>query len=154
MLSKTLTRDSAARILAAMDDFLDYVKQRRAALRKELTELDAAERIYRQSGAGSGNATLPFPAGLPTARPTIKEAVLQLLEEVHPIGLTALEIHDRLNRRWWRGELKRTSLSPQITRLKKDGKVVSERGTWKGVSIIEVGPPVLADGPKDDGEGG
>ena len=46
------------------------------------------------------------------------------------MGLTALEILNRLNRRWWRGELRRTSLSPQITRLKKDGKVVSERGMW------------------------
>ena len=33
------------------------------------------------------------------------------------MGLTALEILDRLNKRWWNGELERTSLSPQITRL-------------------------------------
>ena len=49
------------------------------------------------------------------------------------MGLTALEILDRLNRRWWRGELKRTSLSPQITRLKNNGDVIGERGTWKVV---------------------
>jgi len=45
------------------------------------------------------------------------------------MGLTALEILDRLNKRWWNGELERTSLSPQITRLKD--KVVNEKGTWK-----------------------
>lgn len=114
-----------------MDDFLNYVKQRKAVLRKELAELEAAERIYRHSGAGVGNATLPLQLSPRIVRPTIKDGVVQLLEEMYPTGLTALEILDRLNRRWWRGELKRTSLSPQITRLKKLGKVVSERGTWK-----------------------
>lgn len=116
-----------------MDDFLEYVKQRKAALRKELAELEAAERIYRQSGVATGEAALPFDLSAQTVRPGIKDGVVQLLEEVYPLGLTALEILDRLNRRWWRGQLKRTSLSPQITRLKKGGKVVSERGTWKVV---------------------
>jgi hypothetical protein len=114
-----------------MDDFLEYVKQRKAALKKELAELEAAERIYLQSGAGNESPMLPFQASEPMHRPTIKECVIQLLEEACPHGLTALEILDRLNRRWWRGQLKRTSLSPQITRLKKDKKVVSEHGTWK-----------------------
>ena len=162
-MSETLTRDSAARMLAAMDDFLNYVKHRKVALKKELAELESAERIYRQSGVGSGGPTLPFASGLLATRPTIKEGVVQLLEEIYPIGLTALEVLDRLNRRWWQGKLKRTSLSPQITRLKKDGKIVNERGTWKiasktaifpGVSKIDTGPPVLAGGPVNDGEGG
>jgi len=131
MLSESLTKDSAAAILASMDDFLEYVKQRKAALKKELAELEAAERVYRQSGAGNGSPMLPLQMGGPVNRPTIKEGVILLLEESHPKGLTALEILDRLNRRWWRGGLQRTSLSPQITRLKKDGKVVSQHGTWK-----------------------
>ena len=114
-----------------MDNFLEYVKRRKAALRKELEEIEAAERVYRQSGVGSGDATLPFNLPVQFVRPTIKEGIIQLLEEVYPMGLTALEILDRLNRRWWRGELKRTSLSPQITRLKNSGDVIGERGTWK-----------------------
>ena len=114
-----------------MDNFLEYVKRRKAALRKELEEIEAAERGYRQSGVGSGDATLPFNLPVQFVRPTIKEGIIQLLEEVYPMGLTALEILDRLNRRWWRGELKRTSLSPQITRLKNSGGVIGERGTWK-----------------------
>ncbi len=114
-----------------MDNFLEYVKRRKAALRKELEEIEAAERVYRQSGAGSGEAILPFNLSVQSVRPTIKEGIIQLLEEVYPMGLTALEILDRLNRRWWRGELKRTSLSPQITRLKNSGDVIGERGTWK-----------------------
>ena len=114
-----------------MDNFLEYVKRRKAALRKELEEIEAAERVYRQSGAGSGEAILPFNLSVQSVRPTIKEGIIQLLEEVYPMGLTALEILDRLNRRWWRGGLKRTSLSPQITRLKNSGDVIGERGTWK-----------------------
>ncbi len=139
MLSKLLTRDSVVRILATMDDFLEYVKRRKAALRKELTDLESAERIYRQSGITGGNPTLPFQVDGQIARPTIKEGVIQLLEETYPMGLTTLEILDRLNRRWWRGELRRTSLSPQISRLKKDGEVVSEQGTWK--LLKESAPP-------------
>lgn len=114
-----------------MDDFLEYVKRRKAALRKELAELQSAERVYQQSGTAGGNPMLPLQAGGPIQRPTIKECVLLLLEEASPMGLTALEILDRLNRRWWRGELKRTSLSPQISRLNRDKKVISEHGTWK-----------------------
>lgn len=114
-----------------MDDFLEYVKRRRAVLRKELADLESAKRIYEQSGTAVGSPMLPLQVGTRIARPTIKEGVLQLLKEASPMGLTALEILDRLNRRWWLGELKRTSLSPQITRLKKDGKVVPEHGTWK-----------------------
>lgn len=131
MLPELLTLNSSARMLATMDDFFEYVKRRKAAIRKELAELETAERIYKQSGVGGGNPTLPLQTGVPVAKPTIRESVIQLLEEAHPMGLTALEILDRLNRRWWRGELQRTSLSPQISRLKKDGMVVSERGTWK-----------------------
>ena len=72
MLSKTLNSESGALILASMDDFLEYVKQRKAALRKELGEIEAAERVYRQSGAGGGDATLPFDLSLQTVRPTIQ----------------------------------------------------------------------------------
>ena len=114
-----------------MDDFLEFVKQRRAALRKELLELETAERIYKQSGAGPEGAFLPLQGGPTPIKPTIKEGILQLLGEVYPMGLTALEILDRLNRRWWQGDLQRTSLSPQISRLSQEKKVVSERGTWK-----------------------
>jgi len=126
-----------------MDNFLEYVKRRKVALRKELAELEAAERIYRQSGASDQDATLPLNLSPQMPRPTIKEGIVQLLEEVYPMGLTALEILDRLNRRWWRGELKRTSLSPQITRLKNDGKVENERGAWKSVKkdAPEAGEP-------------
>ena len=144
MLSESLTQGSMAAMLASMDDFLNHVKHRKAALRKELADLEAAERIYRQSGVGGGNATLPLPLTAPPVRPTIKDGVVQLLKEVDPMGLTALEILDRLNRRWWRGGLKRTSLSPQITRLKKSGRVVSEHGTWRLPK--DNAPPEQSDG--------
>lgn len=129
-----------------MDDFLEYVRKRRSALKRELAELDSAERIYLQSGAAgtSAPATLSFQFPIQVERPTIKDGILQILSEVSPNGLTALEILERLNRRWWRGALQRTSLSPQITRLKADGKVINERGTWKAVEN---------NAPPDDTEG-
>jgi hypothetical protein len=129
---KLLIPDLSAAMLASMDDFLEYLRRRRAAIRKELAELDAAERLYLESGAAGAGVSLSFDFSGQMERPTIKEAVLQVLSEIYPNGLTALEILDRLNRRWWQGKLERTSLSPQISRLNKiDKKVVNERGTWK-----------------------
>ena len=129
-MRKLLTADSSGAILATMDNFLEYVKQRKAALRRELAELEAAERIYKESGADSDRSLSFNFVSAVEKRPKIKEAVLQLLREVYPNSLTALEILDRLNRRWWNGSLKRTSLSPQLSRLKEDQEVESRSGKW------------------------
>src|ERR1700733_11012450 len=48
---------------------------------------------------------------------TIKEAVLQLLRDA-PDGLTSHELLVALNDRYFEGELVRTSMSPQLARLK------------------------------------
>jgi seryl-tRNA synthetase len=64
------------------------------------------------------------------ARPTIKEAVLEVLKD-HADGMTALEILDEINARFFAGRITRTSLSPQLSRLKDDDKKIELRGnTW------------------------
>jgi hypothetical protein len=126
----------------SMSDFLAYVRKRRAELQKELADLETAERVFK-GAAEAGDATQVSEAGRGeispaltvravewAARPkTIKEMVLRLLTEAYPSGLTALEILEGVQKRWMPG-LERTSLSPQLTRLKNDALVINRVGKW------------------------
>jgi hypothetical protein len=60
-------------------------------------------------------------------QPTIKEAVMEVLKR-KPEGMTALEILAEINRRHFEGKIVRTSLSPQLSRLKNDNKKIILRG--------------------------
>lgn len=60
---------------------------------------------------------------------TIKEMVLELLTEVYPQGLDALKILEGIQARWLPG-LERTSLSPQLSRLKESGLIRNEDRKW------------------------
>jgi hypothetical protein len=63
-------------------------------------------------------------------RITIKEAILATLDH-KPDGLTALEILGELNEKYYGGELSRTSLSPQLSRLKdRDNKITLRGERW------------------------
>jgi hypothetical protein len=59
---------------------------------------------------------------------TTQEMVIDILSD-KPNGLSALDILDEINRRWSLG-LVRTSLSPQISRLKQKGKLRYSEGLW------------------------
>lgn len=61
-------------------------------------------------------------------KPTIKEAVMQVLLH-YPNGLTALEILREVNLRFALG-IVRTSLSPQLSRLKRDGRIRNAGIVW------------------------
>jgi uncharacterized protein YqgV (UPF0045/DUF77 family) len=61
---------------------------------------------------------------------TIMQAVLEVLKD-HPDGMTALEILHEINTRYFAGRIERTSLSPQLSRLKdRDGKIVLKGNRW------------------------
>jgi ribosomal protein S6 len=63
---------------------------------------------------------------------TIKEAVMEVLSETNE-GMTAVEILDAINKRF-RMNYPRTSLSPQLSRLKQEDKIVLEGRVWKAVN--------------------
>ncbi|APO49870.1 hypothetical protein LUI11_15990 [Bradyrhizobium diazoefficiens] len=66
----------------------------------------------------------------PKPRPTIMEAVLEVLNH-KPNGMTALEILDEINAKYFGGTIVRTSLSPQLSRLKnRDGKLELRGDRW------------------------
>jgi hypothetical protein len=122
-----------------MVDFLEFIRSRRLALQKEMRELDSAERLYlkAQQGAIAFDLTPPIDnsssvQNLLTGHPrrTIKGMVRDLLTSTQPNGLTALQLLDLMKLHW--GEnVERTSLSPQLTRLKDDGVIFNEHGVWK-----------------------
>lgn len=137
-------------IMATMNDFLQYVRKRRTALQRELSELEIAERIYRHSGVQMvpGQESLFEPIMPPLARRSIKRMVTDLLDEMRPHGLTALEIIDQIRVRW-NVDVKRTSLSPQLTRLKNDGEIYNDKGVWKRLKETEAPGSVGASGSRE-----
>ena len=58
---------------------------------------------------------------------TIKDAILDVLA-VAPQGLTSNELLTALNDRFFEGTLVRTSMSPQIARLKNKDHKIRQRG--------------------------
>lgn len=80
---------------------------------------------------------------LPNAPKSIKEMVLVLLRENMPRGLTALEILEKINLRWW-PHLPRTSLSPQLSRLKQRKEIQHENGMYR-IPMNDDAPPVKTD---------
>jgi predicted nuclease with TOPRIM domain len=58
---------------------------------------------------------------------TIMQAVLEVLNH-KPQGMTALEILDEINATYFNGTILRTSLSPQLSRLKNRDKKIELRG--------------------------
>lgn len=146
--------------IGSMNDFLEYLRRRRSELRKELMELDIAERVYKERKSGTKaeqDLGLFSPTEAERKPRTIKEMVIALLEEAWPQGRTALQILDAINQRW-NPTLPRTSLSPQLTRLKIDKLIRNERGVWKVVrnseqegSPNETGAPVSPGAPEEGG---
>lgn len=58
---------------------------------------------------------------------TIKEAILRTLAGA-PKGMTAADILVHINDRYFEGTIMRTSMSPQIARLKNDDKKIKQIG--------------------------
>lgn len=94
------------------------------ALKEQLRAL-AAERskLARAATAITGTKERRHPRGV------IKRAVLELLEQ-NPDGMDALTILVTINYRLG-SNFERTSLSPQLSRLKEDGFVSLNRKIWK-----------------------
>jgi hypothetical protein len=66
----------------------------------------------------------------PYARLTIKELVLKALAEHFPRGATANQMLQVFANVWGRGDIIRTSLSPQLSRLKDENRIIREGHVW------------------------
>lgn len=98
------------------------IKEQMKALRTELAELKLAKSALDQTGSGQ-----PQPVAQPTG-PTIKDMVREILKS-DVLGLTSTQILREISERFGR-DLERTSLSPQLSRMKQDGEVELIGETW------------------------
>ncbi|HZG47851.1 MAG TPA: hypothetical protein VEZ41_16520 [Allosphingosinicella sp.] len=76
-------------------------------------------------------AALPEREQSPYAKLTMKELVLKALAEQFPGGAAAKDLLDFFANAWGRGDVVRTSLSPQLSRLKEEGKIVLNGLIWR-----------------------
>jgi hypothetical protein len=123
----------------------DLLLRQKAQLEAQLPELEATQFECRQAWAVSvanvSRAKLELrkielalqtveAEEARTAKPKIMDAVLESLSH-HPEGMTALEILADINARHFEGEIVRTSLSPQLSRLKdRDHKITLRGNRW------------------------
>lgn len=98
---------------------LDEVSNRLASMKRELDEIERAEKAI------AGTAPEPQKVEL-----TIKQAVLKVLEEAKR-GMTAVDILAAINERFFDGNVARSSLSPQLSRLNHgDKKITFDGSLW------------------------
>ena len=99
-------------------DFIDSretaIKEQIKALRAELAEIKLARQAL--NGGAQDLQTSPN-----NSSPTIKEMVRTILDAA-PSGLTAHQILEKINSDYGK-DIERTSLSPQLSRLKSDNEV-------------------------------
>jgi hypothetical protein len=86
-----------------------------------------------ESAVADTSIQAEFVPAVPPTKPanmSIKDMVRTILRESGERELTALEILARIQDRWW-PDLPRTSLSPQISRLARDGEISNRGGRYK-----------------------
>jgi hypothetical protein len=121
--------------MASLREFIagrrDEIKKQIAALKGELRDLDLAEAAIK-----TGTITVHAPAVSTPGKPTIKEMVLEVLSGRGGLGVEASEIIALISNRFGE-EVPRSSLSPQLSRLKEDGLLDLEGRIWKIASSKE-----------------
>jgi hypothetical protein len=93
--------------------------------------------LFPTKGEAGGPASLPpqpvrdlNPPRSPYARLTIKQLVRKALTEQFERGATANELLDFFTDAWGRSDIARTSLSPQLSRLKTEGEIILIGQKW------------------------
>lgn len=117
-----------------MKDVMSQLKDREERLLKELrgvrSALKALERV--ESSTKPSDTALPdakkVPVGKLAKTRTIKEDTIALLKS-YPQGLRARTILEKLNQTI-RPTLLRETLSPQLSRLRQEGKLSYHDGKW------------------------
>ena len=97
------------------------IREQIKGLRAELDELKAVRRTLEP-------LQIEHDRGIQHAGPTIKDMVKEVLTK-SPEGLSAQEILTAIDEEFG-AKVERTSLSPQLSRLRQDGDVVLDNGRW------------------------
>ena len=97
------------------------IREQMRVLRSEIDELKAVRKSLEPSLIASEKPSSP-------AGPTIKEMVKTVLAAA-PNGLAAQAILQEVEFQY-QAKIERTSLSPQLSRLRQEGDVVLQEGLW------------------------
>ena len=130
----TSTRDFLAKREAEIKKRLEPLREQHAQTESEISLLERELKDVRSAAEALGMVNRLSETALGVTRreprkPTIKEAVLEMLKD-YPQGLLALDILAKINERYSLG-VARSSLSPQLTRLLRDGKLVTHDSVWR-----------------------
>lgn len=96
------------------------IREQISALRSELSELREAKKSLQPVEVATSADT--------AGSPTIKDMVKAILAD-RPHGLLAAEILAKIHRKFG-VQIERTSLSPQLSRLRQEGHLHLEGGKW------------------------
>jgi hypothetical protein len=108
-------------------ELMAATEQRRKALVESLDALQTAKEEFEKIILALSTIEK---ADAKTVLPSIMQAVLEVLKD-RPEGMTALEILAEINKRYFNGKIVRTSLSPQLSRLKdRDHKITLRGNRW------------------------
>lgn len=132
--SLRILRERESEISAELDRLRPQVKALELELNQVRNGLRAMEGVIPIKGdVSSRNAVIHHAraANPEVQHLTIKQLVVKALGEHLTGGATALELLDFFARKWGRVGIMRTSLSPQLSRLKDDGRIRLEGKVWK-----------------------
>jgi hypothetical protein len=131
--------DPVRKELAILERDLADVRKAKNAIESEsggrlVMRLLSTSEIMRPPRAGSyGGGEDGPPRNAPPspyAKLTMKQLVRKALGEHFPNGATAAELLDFFANAWGRNDIVRTSLSPQLSRLKQEGIIILRGKTW------------------------
>lgn len=117
-----------------------------APLEFELRQVEAAIALMTNVPANGLDASRNAVAhGARQANPefqsmSMKQLVVQALTKHFPNGATAIEMLEFFALRWGRSEILRTSLSPQLSRLKDEGKIELRGKVWHIAEAPQITP--------------
>lgn len=132
-----------------LEDEMRRIDQRFAEMRLEWTELEKAAKAIALE---VDSQIEPAVEGRKPSV-TIKEGILKLLADVDG-GMTSQDILHNINQRYFQGKIERTSFSPQLSRLKGEGRITSQGSLYFLTGESKKGPDVGTSEPSQEVGGG
>lgn len=121
---------------------LEYIRERRKALKDKLADLDAAERLFNEMPSSAEPDDAPFSefnrmrarrsarwAKEAKERPPIKEMILAILRDAGPKGQTSQEVLAAIRERWI-ADYSEKNVAPKLSLYKKDRLISWDKGKW------------------------
>ncbi|WVT73442.1 hypothetical protein QM996_18505 [Sinorhizobium chiapasense] len=135
-----------------MANLREFIEQRRSEILRQISELKAELAELKLAEAAIKSGVIPAGGTRPDTRDrgTIKEMVVDVLSG-RPDGAEASDILQLILNSFGE-EIPRSSLSPQLSRLKEEGTIVLHGRTWK-LSEYDEGSDGETSEPSTEGGG-